>query len=122
MSENPIGYKRPPQGSQFKKGKSGNPSGRPKKLPSIAADVAAVLQAQTTYGGQRMSVQRALISKLVDEANAGDAKDRLAALRFLAPFVSDDSTDVDPRAAEDELFVAELARAQTSQPEASADE
>ena len=28
---NKIGYKKPPQKSQFKKGKSGNPKGRPKK-------------------------------------------------------------------------------------------
>jgi hypothetical protein len=122
MSEKPIGYKRPPEGSQFKKGMSGNPSGRPKNPPSIASDVAAVLQALTEHGGRRMSVQRALILRLVEEAIAGEPKDRLAALRFLAPFVSDDSADVDPRAAEDAAYVAELERDQTSEPEASADE
>lgn len=122
MSETPVGYKRPPEASRFKKGESGNPTGRPKKSPSIASDVAAVLQALTEHGGRRMSVQRALILRLVEEAIAGEPKDRLAALRFLAPFVSDDSADVDPRAAEDALYVAELERDQTSEPEASADE
>ena len=30
-----TGYKRPPAATQFKKGKSGNPSGRPKKKTSV---------------------------------------------------------------------------------------
>jgi len=122
MSENRVGYKNPPKASRFKRGQSGNPAGRPKKPPSIASDVAAVLQAQTEHGGRRMTVQRALILTLVEEAIAGEPRDRLAALRFLAPLVADGSPDDDPRAADDALFVAELERKQNSEPEASSDE
>lgn len=30
-----VGYGRPPKASQFKKGESGNPAGRPKRAPSL---------------------------------------------------------------------------------------
>ena len=30
-----VGYKKPPKSSQFKKGKSGNPKGRPKKSKNL---------------------------------------------------------------------------------------
>lgn len=30
-----MGYKKPPKESQFKKGQTGNPNGRPKKLPEL---------------------------------------------------------------------------------------
>src|SRR5258707_862176 len=35
MAKNEVGYKRPPKAFQFEPGKSGNPGGRPKKLPSM---------------------------------------------------------------------------------------
>ena len=41
-----VGYGRPPKASQFKKGKSGNPRGRPKKDPSIADVISQDLQSE----------------------------------------------------------------------------
>lgn len=38
-----VGYGKPPKVHQFKKGKSGNPGGRPKRKPPDAADFAAIL-------------------------------------------------------------------------------
>jgi len=39
-----VGYGRPPKDSQFSKGQSGNPSGRPKAVSSFKSDLAAELQ------------------------------------------------------------------------------
>ena len=39
MTEEPkdeVGYGKPPKATRFKKGKSGNPSGRPRRNPGIA--------------------------------------------------------------------------------------
>ena len=44
-----VGYRRPPKATQFKKGKSGNPKGRPKGSRPIGAVLQEVL-------GQRISV------------------------------------------------------------------
>jgi hypothetical protein len=48
-SDEVVGYRRPPKATQFKKGKSGNPKGRPKGSRPIGAVLQEVL-------GQRISV------------------------------------------------------------------
>lgn len=51
-----VGFKRPPVGSRFKKGQSGNPSGRAKKKPDFFEDAAHILGGTVTgraKGGSR---------------------------------------------------------------------
>ncbi len=48
-SEHVVGYGRPPKATQFKKGKSGNPKGRPKGSRPIGAVLQEIL-------GQRIAV------------------------------------------------------------------
>ena len=38
MSDEDVGYKKPPVKSRFKKGNSGNPKGRPKRKPDLHTD------------------------------------------------------------------------------------
>jgi Family of unknown function (DUF5681) len=62
-----VGYRRPPEATRFKPGRSGNPKGRPKGSPNLATDLSAELGEQITVreGGQerRVSKQRALIHR-----------------------------------------------------------
>jgi hypothetical protein len=82
-----VGYGRPPEGSRFKPGQSGNPRGRPKAQTSTAEMLAAALtmSVSVTENGQRkrMSALALLFRSLVRDALRGN-KD---AVRSLAMFM-----------------------------------
>lgn len=73
-----TGYKRPPVASRWKKGQSGNPSGRKKGSRNLATDLEAELQEMVvvTEGGKarKISKQRALFKSLVANAIKNDQK------------------------------------------------
>ena len=46
--DGPVGYKMPPAHSRFQKGQSGNPRGRPKKVPDFMEDAAEILGGTVT--------------------------------------------------------------------------
>jgi hypothetical protein len=73
-----VGYGRPPKGSQFQKGKSGNSSGRPKQEPGIAAVFRKVSKQKVTANGpsgqQCMTKLEASITQLVNKAASGDLR------------------------------------------------
>jgi hypothetical protein len=76
--ESEVGYRKPPKASQFQKGKSGNPRGRPRESPGIAAVFKKVskqvVRTNGTGGRQRMTKLEASITQLVNKAAAGDLK------------------------------------------------
>lgn len=73
-----VGYGKPPKQHQFTKGKSGNPSGRPKGLKNLATDVALELAEVlvVTEGGKQLKVtkRRAMLKALLSKALKGDAR------------------------------------------------
>ncbi len=79
----PVGYKKPPKAYQFKKGHSGNHSGRPREIPGIPELLAKVARQKvltnTKSGPKSMSKLEAGITQLVNKAAGGDLK----AWRFL---------------------------------------
>lgn len=69
-----IGYGRPPKQSQFKKGQSGNPGGRPKKRAATELDLGALLKPVTVnVGGQSREMQpkELELRRLLDKAIKG---------------------------------------------------
>jgi hypothetical protein len=76
--ESEVGYKKPPKASQFPKGKSGNPRGRPRETPGIAAVFRKVskqvVQTNGKSGPQRMTKLEASVTQLLNKAATGDLK------------------------------------------------
>jgi hypothetical protein len=68
-----IGYKRPPKHSQFPKGKSGNPGGRPKA--PIGTSIKDILDGdQMGKNGQVISRREAIVIRMLNDALAGNQK------------------------------------------------
>lgn len=76
-SPEPVGYRRPPRHSRFRKGQSGNPSGR-RKGSGIRSALEKVLDRKVTatVDGERRKVPltEALVLQLAQKALAGDVR------------------------------------------------
>lgn len=82
-----VGYGKPPKSTQFKKGRSGNPKGRPKKQVSLTSAIhkAAMkkVSVKTAAGTKKTSVLEVIIERLFNDAAKGDAPSRKVALKLL---------------------------------------
>src|SRR5260370_42172891 len=89
MADDSASYKNPPKTSQFKKGTSGNPKGRPKrKPPAVGETIDRVLNATTEYrerGQTKVATRRELtIRTHVNRALKGDVKSAETLLKLRA--------------------------------------
>ncbi len=73
-----VGYRKPPKHSQFTKGQSGNPKGRPKGAKSFATEFHDELSTRihVTENGKpkKISRRKAVTKQLINRAAAGDLK------------------------------------------------
>jgi hypothetical protein len=117
-----TGYKRPPQHTRFRPGQSGNPRGRPKGTRNLANDLQDELADRILIpdGRRRLKVsrQRALLRRLVDQALAGDTRAATIVLQLVArvitpemgpPAASENHLPADDRAILDRFVAEQLA-------------
>ena len=112
----PVGYKSPPDHTKWKKGRSGNPSGRKKGQRNLKTDLVDELSEviQISEGGKsrQLTKQRALLKALTARAIKGDARASSLILglmtRLLDPHVAEPESDLG--AADQALLDAFLAR------------
>ena len=73
-----VGYKKPPAHSQFKKGQSGNPSGRPRRELTVAQMFAQEFQSSVLImqNGRRLRTNklRLVFKRVINQAIAGDVR------------------------------------------------
>jgi hypothetical protein len=92
-----VGFGKPPKTSQFRKGSSGNPKGRPKGRRNLATVLERTLQEKVVINesGVRRTVTKleAAVKQLVNQAASGD----LGAMRQLSPLArSVEEERIDP--------------------------
>ncbi len=115
-----VGYGRPPKHSQFKKGVSGNASGRPKGSQNVSAVIAAALAERVTVTekGRKRSISKleVAVKMLANKAATGDRHAIKLILELLRGAEDRDETrlagasiSVDERRASDAALLAAVA-------------
>jgi hypothetical protein len=109
MGNYKVGYGKPPKAAQFKRGRSGNPNGRPKGSRNLASDLSAELGEQITVREdgrpRRISKQRALIKSLMAKALQGNVRATTAMLALYARVITEPANDANEEIQADELQI-----------------
>lgn len=89
-----VGYGKPPRRTQFQKGHSGNPAGRPKGTKNLKTDLLEELQERVLVreagGEKQLSKQRALLKSVTAQAIKGDTRAANLVLSMVLRVLEDD--------------------------------
>ena len=92
-----VGYGKPPKHSQFKKGESGNPNGRPKGTKNLKTDLEEELREQMVIREgdrvMRVSKQRAIVKSLIAKTVKGDTRAAATVLNMMMRLLDLDGAD-----------------------------
>lgn len=103
-----VGFKRPPRHGRFRKGRSGNPKGRPKGRRNLASLLSTALNALVTVNENgkrsRISKREAIIRQLVNKSASADLK----AISMVFALMEQGDGEVAPPASLEELGPADL--------------
>jgi hypothetical protein len=107
-----VGFKKPPQGSRFRKGESGNPGGRPKGTRNFKTDLSEELGRTVVIreGGKerRVSKQAAFIARQVAGALGGEPRASALVSEWILRLLSEKSGDEPAPLDQDEKAVLQL--------------
>jgi hypothetical protein len=110
-----AGYGKPPKHAQFKRGKSGNPSGRPKGSRNFRSDLRdelnAVIAVEDRGRAVEITKQRAIVKSFVAKAIDGDLRAIAALLGYFGP--DNDDAGENSLSPEDQEIVDEFAGPRT---------
>tara|TARA_B100000965_G_C19489162_1_gene712196 strand:+ start:117 stop:602 length:486 start_codon:yes stop_codon:yes gene_type:complete len=86
-----VGYGKPPKHTQFRKGKSGNPRGRPKGSKNTATIMTELLarKVPVKQNGEirNLSLREALLTKLAAKAMEGNTRDLIALFKLVEQYI-----------------------------------
>jgi hypothetical protein len=126
-SDNGAGYKRPPQTSRFKAGRSGNPKGRPKGGRNLKTDLTALMKKRIPIrqdGEMRqVSGQEAILLSLFEKAVRGDLKASTQIITMLMKIDNRDPAPPEPAVVtdNDRAIVEDFLRRNTPHPKGEKD-
>jgi hypothetical protein len=93
-----VGYKRPPKHSQFKKGQTGNPKGRPKNARNFKTDLkeelSQLIVVRENGRERKISKMRALLKVIVNAAVLGDLRAAQTIVTFSTKYLGGEETPV----------------------------
>ena len=102
-----VGYGKPPRNTQFKKGQSGNPRGRPSGSKNLATLVSVALNEPVIVvengGRKKITKREAIIKQLVNRSTKADWR----AIKILLEIVREIEGRVEPEAGENSFSAAD---------------